>query len=392
MQSDMTTHDMDLRPLRQSARATRPRLRPSEAVRLYIEREAARHRPADGNRLPTIRQVAEDLDVSVRTVQSVFQKLARRGTIRSEVGKGSFLVTSSARNRDLLDIALGLHAVLDVFDEQWHQQISNGILRAAAQGRPRIKLLPLAHRLELPEATEDLLNEWRRVDGLILFPFPFGRKIRQVYESNGKPVVELNPPSDAATTDFVAPDYFEASRRIAHAWRETGRTHVALMLHAPLERSSSNRARLSGLVNGLGVKMGREIAFQMIQADAAREESGYRAMAQFLEKNGKRVDAVYCVADLQALGALRALKERGWRVPEDVSLVGGTGMDLSATGCPGLTRMRQPLRQIGEALVHLLRRRIQEERPVPGVILEAPWIGGETTRPEENGMLGIETR
>ncbi|MCC7517663.1 MAG: substrate-binding domain-containing protein [Verrucomicrobiae bacterium] len=382
---------MALRSLQIGARTRRAWLRPSEAVAAYIEREAAQRQPSEGNRLPTIRQVAEDLDVSVRTVQSVFQKLARQGMIRTKVGKGSFLATSTARNRDILDIALGLHATAGAPDEQWSHPISSGILHAASQEYPRVKLLPLAHRLNVPSAAEDLLNEWRVVDGLILFPSPYGREIREVYESHGKPVVDLNPSSDTATANFVAPDYFGASQRIGRAWRETGRKHVVLMLHTSLDRSSSNRVRLSGLVNGIGAELGKEGAFRILQAEAAREDCGYATMKKFLEGPEACVDAVYCVSDHQALGAFRALKEHGLRIPEEVSLAGGTGLDLSTTVCPELTRMRQPLRQIGEALVNMLRQRIREERPVPAVILEAPWIGGATTRLEENTVLGIRS-
>lgn len=385
-----------IKPTRVAARvkqqkgAWERRLRPSEIVSSYLEREAARHELTDGSRIPPIRQVATELSVSMRTVQSVFQKLVREGRIRTKAGDGTFWVAPSRRTRDVLDIALGIHATTGAPDEEWTHRISGGVLRAASEGTPRVRLLPLHYRLEDPAALEELLKERHAVDGLILFPFAANHEVRRAYAANGKPVVDLNPPSDTAVTDFVAPDYFGASRRIGMAWKETGRKRVLLMLHAPLERSVSNRVRLAGLVNGLGTGLGRDIHLQMVVAESAHQDHAHRAMQKFLATAEARADAVYCVGDAQAAGVLRAVSEIGLRVPEDVSVVGGTGLDFPAGTHPSLTRTKQPLHELGETLVAVLRQRIQENRAVPAVILETPFIGGATTRPQENLILGIE--
>ncbi|MBI4023592.1 MAG: substrate-binding domain-containing protein, partial [Verrucomicrobia bacterium] len=79
------------------------------------------------------------------------------------------------------------------------------------------------------------------------------------------------------------------------------------------------------------------------------------------------------------------------RVPEDVGVVGGTGLDLSETACPMLTRVRQPLEEMGEALARMLSERIRRKaESLPGVILPTRFIGGVTTLPVENEELGIQ--
>ncbi|MBI4025526.1 MAG: substrate-binding domain-containing protein [Verrucomicrobia bacterium] len=104
-------------------------------------------------------------------------------------------------------------------------------------------------------------------------------------------------------------------------------------------------------------------------------------------------DAIYCAGDLLALGAVRALRERGLRVPKDVSVVGAAGVDLSGTLCPRLTATRQPLEQIGEELLAMLCQRIEQGgAAVTGRILPMPFTGGGTTRPEENVLLGISNQ
>jgi DNA-binding LacI/PurR family transcriptional regulator len=60
------------------------------------------------------------------------------------------------------------------------------------------------------------------------------------------------------------------------------------------------------------------------------------------------------------------------------------------SGCPLLTRTRQPFEKLGEELIALACQRIEGDNiSLPGRVLPTPFIGGGTTRKEENDLLGI---
>jgi DNA-binding LacI/PurR family transcriptional regulator len=141
---------------------------------------------------------------------------------------------------------------------------------------------------------------------------------------------------------------------------------------------------------GIGTELGRTVVVQVTDGFLHTEDATYETMKQELARRQSPPDAVYCSGDLHALGAVRAIREAGLRIPEDVSVVGGSGVDLTGMSCPDLTRTRQPLAQIGRELVTMLCQRIKREgESLPGVVLPTPWVGGGTTRSEENQILGI---
>lgn len=90
------------------------------------------------------------------------------------------------------------------------------------------------------------------------------------------------------------------------------------------------------------------------------EESGARAMAELLDRRPD-VDGVFVSNDLMASGALRTLRERGLRVPEDVALVGFDDMaSVVRRTEPALTTVRQDIEGMGRLMVRLLMRLLNE--------------------------------
>ncbi|MBI4025819.1 MAG: LacI family DNA-binding transcriptional regulator [Verrucomicrobia bacterium] len=383
-------------PLRKSRPDGRRRgkLRPAEFVRKFVLAELARPAMQTGSRLPTIRQIATRLRVSMPTVQTVFRELTREGRIRTEVGNGTFLVSKYDGKRQDLRIALSFPMPDDSLGSRWGRQICAGIMEAAAKSQRNIQLLPLPQEArEAERAQARLLSQRGEVDGLISFPPGISNEIRQAYERDGKPVVEVNPPSDSACANFVSPDYYNASLRLGAAWRETGRKQVVLMLYWPLAESLSSQLRLAGLVNGLGYELGRSITCRSVVVDRHADAEGHltgRLLDQWRVQPAEAPDAVYCVSDVMALEVVAGLLQRGIKAPHDVSVAGGTGLDLQETACPELTRTRQPLEKMGAELFAMLCERIARRgEAFPAKILATRFIGGATTRAEENARLKI---
>ena len=68
------------------------------------------------------------------------------------------------------------------------------------------------------------------------------------------------------------------------------------------------------------------------------------------ESHGPRLTAIVCVNDIMAVGALRELRERGIRVPEDVSVTGFDNVKLAQFCYPALTSVHIPRDQIGQII------------------------------------------
>ena len=80
-------------------------------------------------------------------------------------------------------------------------------------------------------------------------------------------------------------------------------------------------------------------------------------------------DAVFAASDVMAMGALRALRDAGRRVPEDIALVGFDDMPFAARTDPPLTTVRQPVQRTGEVAAETLMDLIEHPDAQPRRIL-----------------------
>lgn len=88
---------------------------------------------------------------------------------------------------------------------------------------------------------------------------------------------------------------------------------------------------------------------------------GYRAARQLLEQ--KAVTAIFAMSDIMAIGAIRALTDKGYRVPEDISVVGFDGVKIGEYYIPKLTTIRQNADLLAERAVQLLLDAVEKNTP-----------------------------
>lgn len=120
--------------------------------------------------------------------------------------------------------------------------------------------------------------------------------------------------------------------------------------------------------------------FKEVSGDFSTE-SGGRALDAFPAAAGAfPFDAVFAAGDRMAIGALRGLKRRGLRIPEDVQLVGFDGIETAALVEPALTTVAQPAFDMGRESAELLLRLVAGARPRRRVItLEPTLVVRDTT-------------
>ncbi len=108
-------------------------------------------------------------------------------------------------------------------------------------------------------------------------------------------------------------------------------------------------------------------------------ESGYNAVLE-LERSGISYSAILAANDLMALGALKAVREFGYRVPEDVQIIGFDNIEFSQYCEPSLSTMQQPTFDMGAKAVELLTGIIEKRDPVQPERLIPKLLMRKTTR------------
>jgi DNA-binding transcriptional regulator YhcF (GntR family) len=371
--------------------------RVSEKVRRYLETEFLVRDHVVGTRLPTVRDIASLMKVSFPTVQAEIQRLVKDGYLRTEIGNGTFLVRSRKPQQGTLHVALSQKLPEESseggryknYQKLWTQRVYGGILSRALECPRPVALTQLAAGIDGKVSSETLIEAADKVDGAILLWSGYGREVDEAYQAQGKPLVHFNLQDEMATANFVAFDPKSAMKRCTEAAMQTGRKRFLLLLSSKLQDEPNYRLRYQAMMYVLRMEKNPHLALQLSDAKSYKIQDGKVAMQSILE-TGYRPDFVICSGDLLALGAIEALQKKGLRVPDDVSVIGGSGFDLERESWPELTRTQQPLEILGRELLSMLWRRIELKGvELPGMFLETPFRGGASTRPEENVILGL---
>lgn len=365
-----------------------------ERVTRYIDAEFLSGKLEPGHKLPPVRAVARELGVSAAMVHGVYRQLQEEGKVVSAVGRGTFLAPdhqASVQGGRGISLALSIPFRSGRGPEfAWPDSLVAAMMKAAGRSEQRFSIRPLpGSEQEGRSAGGDLLAEMDEVDGLVLFPNARDVGIASVvktYEAAGKPVVSINPPTPIATENFVSADYYTFGWRLGKVWLETGRRQVLFLVPRPLEHSASATLRLNGFVTALS---GTPAALRVEYTENASKKEGYQKTAALLA-SGYLPDAVFAFGDLLAFGALEALREHGLRVPEEVSLVGGTGISVAAEF--DLSTNRNPYYEIAEAVLEMVATRLASGgAPLPGRYLPFGFDPAGTTREvEHRAWLALE--
>lgn len=169
--------------------------------------------------------------------------------------------------------------------------------------------------------------------------------------------------NDASNLSFenlssVSTDDFEAGRCAIHTLANLGHKRIAV-IGGHRATSETSRLRFEGCKMAFAE---RDIDFddtRDYQGVRFSAKDGYRA-TKALMAAGSQFTAIFAIADVMAIGAIRALWEEGLRVPEDVSVMGVDGLPLGEFMVPQLATIRQNVKSMALRSVQLLLDAIEE--------------------------------
>jgi LacI family transcriptional regulator len=202
------------------------------------------------------------------------------------------------------------------------------------------------HRSELIEKYQHLLM-MRLVEGIIAVDTPLTHRL-------SVPIVTISSHHEAAgITNIVLNHQRAATLALGHL-RGLGHTKIAFIKGQSFSSDTESRWRaIRDAASKFNIKISPKLVAQL-DSDSPTHEPGYYA-AQKILAGAAPFTALFAFNDISAIGAIRAIREAGRRVPEDISVVGFDDVPSAAFQNPALTTIRQPLRDMGKlAVQHLL--------------------------------------
>ncbi|WP_299039307.1 LacI family DNA-binding transcriptional regulator [uncultured Pseudokineococcus sp.] len=299
---------------------------------------------------PTLSTVAAEVGVSVATVSKVLNG-------RSDVASGTRTrveetIERLRYQRRPARPATGPQLLQLVFHEHssWGQEILRGVEAVACQERVSVVLSQLGGVHRPPQERLDDTLALRPL-GVVFVLSEVSPTQRRQLAARSIPFVVVDtagePPPDVPT---VGSTNWSGALAATRHLLALGHRRIAVVT-GPTDVLCS-RARLDGCRTALA-EAGVELDPSLVRYGNFHVEGGYAHGRELLSRPD-RPSAVFAGSDFQALGVLRAARELGLRVPEDLSLVGYDDLPVARWIGPALTTVRQPLQEMASTATRMV--------------------------------------
>nr|WP_245898834.1 LacI family DNA-binding transcriptional regulator [Nonomuraea indica] len=203
--------------------------------------------------------------------------------------------------------------------------------------------------------------EARQVDGVVLLPPDGHGPLAERLARTGVPVVLLGKPAIASLVPYVDADHAGGAAAATAHLLERGRRRIGVIcgpmdLPGVQDRLTGHRAAL------------QEAGLRPLLEPAGHDRASGEQAARRLLADHPGLDAVFATSDDLAIGALRAAREAGRRVPDDLAVVGFDDIDAASCTTPPLTTVRVPVTDQALALARLLLSRLDGRHASPVVL------------------------
>jgi len=230
---------------------------------------------------------------------------------------------------------------------------------------------------ELNADWHSVFKDSNKADGLILLGYgdytDYESKLRELVE-NGTPFVRWGAATESIKTTSIGCDNHYGGHQGTQHLISLGRKHFGFVGTCN-DSAPEFMARYEGYVSALN-EAGIEVRVDM-QADAVNTaEEGAEATKRLLD-SGKPLDAIVVASDLLATGVINELSSRGYKLPDDVAIVGFDDIPLARYTSPALTTCRQDTTAAGQQLVDKLVEMIRGE-PVSNSFMKTKLIVRES--------------
>ncbi|CAL9541462.1 LacI family DNA-binding transcriptional regulator [Streptomyces pilosus] len=315
---------------------------------------------------PTLEEVAARAGVGRGTVSRVINGSPRvsdatRAVVEAAVAELGYVPNTAARalaaNRTDAIALVVPEPETRFFAEPYFSDMLRGVGAALSDTEMQLLLIFAGSDRERQRLAQYLAAH--RVDGVLLVSVHADDPLPDMLSQLEIPAVISGPRSAAETLASVDSDNYGGARQAVEHLIGRGRRRIA-HITGRLDVYGAQR-RIDGYRDALS-DAGHEVDELLIEPGDFSEEGGRRAMAALLERRPD-LDAVFAASDVTAAGARQALREAGRRIPDDVALVGYDDSAIARHMDPPLTSVRQPIQEMGRAMIDLLLTEVADRRP-----------------------------
>jgi LacI family transcriptional regulator len=315
---------------------------------------------------PTLALIASEAGVSQATVSKVLNgrtdvAAATRERVADLLRTHNYLAPGGrrARRSGLVDLVIG------GLDSPWAVEILRGVeAECAERGAGTVVSLVRDDDARPPSWTS--LTTMHDSDGVILVTSRMTPQQREQLERAGVALVVIDP-VDLPDTDLASVGATNWAGGLSATEHLISLGHRRIgMIGGPREMLCT-QARIDGYRAALE-RAGIEFDRGLIRYGDFRHEGGFTASRELLDLE-ERPTAIFAGSDMQAVGALNALRARGVSVPDEMSIVGFDDLEIAALVNPALTTVRQPLAQMGAFAATMLLQLVEGE-PLGGNRIE----------------------
>ncbi|MFI1420198.1 LacI family DNA-binding transcriptional regulator [Streptomyces sp. NPDC020731] len=315
---------------------------------------------------PTLEEVAARAGVGRGTVSRVINGSPRvsdatRAAVEAAVSELGYVPNTAARalaaNRTDAIALVVPEPETRFFAEPYFSDMLRGVGAALSDSPMQLLLIFAGSDRERQRLAEYLAAH--RVDGVLLVSVHADDPLPDMLSQLEIPAVISGPRSAAETLTSVDSDNYGGARQAVEHLIGRGRRTIA-HITGRLDVYGAQR-RIDGYRDALR-EAGHETDDLLIEPGDFSEDGGRRAMAALLERRPD-LDAVFAASDVTAAGARHALRDAGRRIPDDVALVGYDDSAIARHMDPPLTSVRQPIEEMGRAMIDLLLAEVADRRP-----------------------------
>lgn len=322
-----------------------------------------------GAKLPALRELASELEVSTMTVQRALRTLEKEGHVYRIAGVGAFVRSHRTGLRRIAMVSSDLTS-------PYQLTVVHGVQRAARERGWTVQLLDAHWDIELEAANLRRLPELGVRGVLLLPPFsdPRTGDVLSVLDNDHFPMVLVDMTTPGLRVDLATSDNEAGAYTATRYLLDRGHRRVLFLAHQLIV--SSVMARINGYERALSAAGISPSPEWKTWVDIGVHTAGYRegrpwlggcrAIQPLLSRLEKPV-AVLAVDSYTGWGVYEACRELNLRIPEDVSVVGFDDVDVTRALFPQMTVISQRTDEIARAALELLDARIKSgPAAVPG--------------------------
>jgi DNA-binding LacI/PurR family transcriptional regulator len=318
-----------------------------------------------GDTLPALRHLAQRLSINLHTVRSAYQMLELDGLVETRQGRGAKVLAFDPRLLAQSAGSIRTHTV-GVIVPSLFNPFYHALLQGAGEEADQVQTL-----LFVCNSHDDPSEAWRyflqlsarQVDGIIIASHKmdnFSTKDNNAVlnKSVTLPLVSVDAPGFAGPSvvlDLEGAGYQAAQHLIQHGHRRIG----LITYFADIDNILPVNSGFLRALQEAGIPEDPARVVRVKGFDIASGSEG----ALMLTNLSHPPTAIFAITDLIAAGALQALRGRGYRVPQDIALVGFNDIPLAALLDPPLTTVAAPAYQMGRTAMRMLQSLIEGKRP-----------------------------